>query len=208
MVGIPSNCPLICTVPLRCAFLPSHHDGGDGVGGHGDYLHDCFGGHFLARTGKGAGRRRRPGFTCSLPWAFWATCSRSHRDRAVVCFSWVWAVGILLLIFWSTGNMLWQTIFFSLAALAWMAGGLSLLWPGGRCASLLRRHCGFAVLLEGSYGAVWADISGSYALWFIFILFLAADGVLLFRIALKKEWLSVLAASRPCDGSFGDCVYF
>lgn len=39
---------------------------------------------------------------------------RERRDRAVVCFSWVWAVGILLLIFWSAGNMLWQTLFFRL----------------------------------------------------------------------------------------------
>lgn len=124
---------------------------------------------------------------------------RSHRDRAVVCFSWVWAVGILLLIFWSAGNMLWQTIFFSLAAaLTWMAGGLFRSYGLG--ADALRFFGGiavFAVLLEGSYGAVWADISGSYALWFIFILFLAADGVLLFRIALKKEWLSVLAGLTP-----------
>ena len=124
---------------------------------------------------------------------------RSHRDRAVVCFSWVWAVGILLLIFWSAGNMLWQTIFFSLAAsLTWMAGGLFRSYGLG--AEALRFFGGiavFAVLLEGSYGAVWADISGSYALWFIFLLFLAADGALLFRMALKKEWLSVLAGLTP-----------
>lgn len=44
---------------------------------------------------------------------------------------------------------------------------------------------------------MWADISGSYALWFIFLLFLAADGALLFRMALKKEWLSVLAGLTP-----------
>lgn len=124
---------------------------------------------------------------------------RSHRDRAVICYSWVWAVGILLLIFWSAGNMLWQTLFFSLAAaLTWMAGGLFREYGLG--AEALRFFGGiavFAVLLEGSYGTVWADISGSYALWFIFILFLAADGILLFRIAIKKEWLSVLAGLTP-----------
>ena len=124
---------------------------------------------------------------------------KSHRDRAVVCFSWVWAVGILLLIFWSAGNMLWQTIFFSLAAaLTWMAGGL--FRDYGLGAQALRFFGGiavFAVLLEGSYGAVWEGIVGSYALWFIFLLFLVADGVLLFRIALKKEWLSVLAGLTP-----------
>ena len=123
----------------------------------------------------------------------------AHRDRAVVCFSWVWAVGILLLIFWSAGNMLWQTIFFSLtAALTWMAG--SLFREYGLGAQALRFFGGiavFAVLLEGSYGAVWEDITGSYALWALFLLFLGADGVLLFRMALKKEWLSVLAGLTP-----------
>lgn len=124
---------------------------------------------------------------------------RTHRDRAVICFSWVWAVGILLLIFWSAGNMLWQTLFFSLAAaLTWMAGGLFREYGLG--AEALRFFGGiavFAVLLEGSYGVVWESISGSYALWILFLLFLAADGVLLFRIALKKEWLSVLAGLTP-----------
>lgn len=124
---------------------------------------------------------------------------KSHRDRAVVCFSWVWAVGILLLIFWSAGNMLWQTLFFSLAAaLTWMAGGL--FRDYGLGAQALRFFGGiavFAVLLEGSYGAVWEGIVGSYALWFLFLLFLVVDGILLFRMALKKEWLSVLAGLTP-----------
>lgn len=124
---------------------------------------------------------------------------REHRDRAVVCYSWVWAVGILLLIFWSAGNMLWQTIFFSLAAsLTWMAG--TLFRSYGLGADALRFFGGiavFAVLLEGSYGTVWAGITGSYALWFLFLLFLAADGVLLIRIAKTKEWLSALAGLTP-----------
>lgn len=121
------------------------------------------------------------------------------RDRAVVCFSWVWAVGILLLIFWSAGDMLWQTLFFSLAAsLTWMAGGAFRSYGLG--AAALRFFGGiavFAVLLEGSYGAVWANISGSYSLWILFLLFLAVDAVLLFRMAMKKEWLSVLAGLTP-----------
>ncbi|WP_223121805.1 hypothetical protein, partial [Salmonella sp. S064_01380] len=91
--------------------------------------------------------------------------------------------------------MLWQTLFFSLAAsLTWMAGGAFRSYGLG--ASALRFFGGiavFAVLLEGSYGAVWANISGSYSLWILFLLFLAVDAVLLFRMAMKKEWLSVLA---------------
>ena len=121
------------------------------------------------------------------------------RDRAVVCFSWVWAVGILLLIFWSAGDMLWQTLFFSLAAsLTWMAGGAFRQYGLG--AAALRFFGGiavFAVLLEGAYGAVWADISGSYVLWILFLLFLVVDAVLLARMAVKKEWLSVLAGLTP-----------
>lgn len=124
---------------------------------------------------------------------------REKRDRAVVCFSWVWAVGILLLIFWSAGDMLWQTLFFSLAAaLTWMAGGAFRQYGLG--AAALRFFGGiavFAVLLEGAYGAVWTDISGSYSLWILFLLFLTADAVLLLRMAMKKEWLSVLAGLTP-----------
>ncbi len=122
-----------------------------------------------------------------------------RRDRAVVCFSWVWAVGILLLIFWSAGDMLWQTMFFSLAAsLTWMAGGAFRSYGMG--AAALRFFGGiavFAVLLEGSYGAVWANMSGSYALWILYFLFLALDALLLFRMAIKREWLSVLAGLTP-----------
>ncbi len=122
-----------------------------------------------------------------------------RRDRAVVCFSWGWAVGILLLIFWSAGDMLWQTMFFSLAAaLTWMAGGAFRSYGMG--AAALRFFGGiavFAVLLEGSYGAVWADMSGSYALWILYFLFLVLDALLLFRMAMKKEWLSVLAGLTP-----------
>lgn len=141
-----------------------------------------------------------------LSWIFMLTALvmlahllRERRDRAVVCFSWVWAVGILLLIFWSAGNMLWQTLFFSLAAsLTWMAGGAFRSYGVG--AAALRFFGGiavFAVLLEGSYGAVWADVSGSYALWILFLLFLVADAVLIVRMAVKKEWLSILAGLTP-----------
>lgn len=95
---------------------------------------------------------------------------RSHRDRAVVCFSWVWAVGILLLIFWSAGNMLWQTIFFSLAAaLTWMAGGLFRSYGLG--ADALRFFGGIAVLRccwkvpTGRYGRIFpeATLCGSFS---------------------------------------------
>ncbi len=146
------------------------------------------------------------GWTEAMAWIFMLLALpilshmlREKRDRAVVCFSWAWAVGILLLIFWSAGNMLWQTLFFSLAAsLTWMGGGVFRAYGLG--ATALRFFGGiavFAVLLEGSYGAVWANISGSYALWILFILFLVVDAILLARLAMKKEWLSVLAGLTP-----------
>ena len=40
-------------------------------------------------------------------------------------------------------------------------------------------------------------MSGSYALWILFLLFLAADAVLIVRMAVKKEWLSILAGLTP-----------
>lgn len=122
-----------------------------------------------------------------------------RRDKALVLFSWGWAVGILLLIFWSAGNMLWQTLFFSLAAaLTWMAGGEFRAYGIG--AQAMRFFGGvavFAVLLEGAYGAVWQNISGSFFLWAVFIFFLVIDAILLFRMGTKAEWLSILAGLTP-----------
>lgn len=143
-------------------------------------------------------------------WASWAymilalpllgQMLREHRDRAVICFSWVWAAGMLLLIFWSAGALLWQTLFFSLlASLTWMAG--SIFRSYGLAAEALRFFGGiavFAVLLEGAYGSVWAEISGSYALWILFLLVLLVNGALLFRVAVtKKDWLSMVAGFTP-----------
>lgn len=39
-----------------------------------------------------------------------------RRHKAVVCYSWFWAVCVLLLIYWTASNLLWQTMFFALAA--------------------------------------------------------------------------------------------
>lgn len=67
-----------------------------------------------------------------------------RRHKAVVCYSWFWAVCVLLLIYWTASNLLWQTMFFALAAaLTWMAGSSFL--PGARrrkrFASLAARPC-------------------------------------------------------------------
>lgn len=95
--------------------------------------------------------------------------------------------------------MLWQTLFFSLAAaLTWMAGGEFRAYGIG--AQAMRFFGGvavFAVLLEGAYGAVWQNISGSFFLWAVFIFFLVIDAILLFRMGTKAEWLSILAGMTP-----------
>ena len=67
-----------------------------------------------------------------------------RRHKAVVCYSWFWAVCVLLLIYWTASNLLWQTMFFALAAaLTWMAGSSFLLGARRRkrFASLAARPC-------------------------------------------------------------------
>lgn len=130
---------------------------------------------------------------------FLAMLVRDRRDKASVVFSWIWALAVFFLIFWSASNMLWQTIFFSLAAsLTWMTG--SIFRPYGFASTAFRFFGGAAlcaVLLEGSFGRVWANPSGNIGLWIIFLIFLAVDGVLLVRMASKKEWLSLIAGFTP-----------
>ncbi len=122
-----------------------------------------------------------------------------RRHKAVVCYSWFWAVCVLALIFWTASNILWQTMFFSLAAaLTWMAGSMLASW--GSAAEALKLFGGaavFGVLLEGSWGPVWANISGSWTLWTLFFVILAIDAVLISRMELKREWLAILAGLTP-----------
>lgn len=64
-----------------------------------------------------------------------------RRHKAVVCYSWFWAVCVLLFIYWTASNLLWQTMFFALAAaLTWMAGSMLSSWRK-RFASLAARPC-------------------------------------------------------------------
>lgn len=137
------------------------------------------------------------GMILALP--FLASMLAERRQKAVVFFSWIWALGILFLIYHSTANLLWQTLFFSLAAsLTWMAGGVLRSYGVGALA--LRFFGGIAViaaLLEGSFGYVWHDAFGGWLLWVLFLVFLALDAVLLVRMGFKKEWLSILAGLTP-----------
>lgn len=94
-----------------------------------------------------------------------------RRHKAVVCYSWFWAVCVLLLIYWTASNLLWQTMFFALAAaLTWMAGSMLSSW--GAAAEALRLFGGaavFGVLLEGSwtlYGRAFREI-GPYGFCFL-----------------------------------------
>lgn len=122
-----------------------------------------------------------------------------RRHKAVVCYFWMWAVSVLALIFWTASGLLWQTMFFALAAsLTWMAGALLGSW--GKVSDILKVFGAiavFAVLLEGSWSVVWKEVSGSWVLWLLFLFILAVDAVLLTRMSVKKEALAILAGCTP-----------
>ena len=67
-----------------------------------------------------------------------------RRHKAVVCYSWFWAVCVLLLIYWTASNLLWQTMFLPLRQRlpGWQA---ACFLPGARrrkrFASLAARPC-------------------------------------------------------------------
>lgn len=122
-----------------------------------------------------------------------------RRHKAVVCYSWFWAVCVLLLIYWTASNLLWQTMFFALAAaLTWMAGSMLSSW--GAAAEALRLFGGaavFGVLLEGSWSSVWKGVSGNWILWVLFFVILAIDAVLLTRMGIKRDRLAALGGLTP-----------
>lgn len=122
-----------------------------------------------------------------------------RRHKAVVCYSWFWAVCVLLLIYWTASNLLWQTMFFALAAaLTWMAGSMLSSW--GAAAEALRLFGGaavFGVLLEGSWSSVWKGVSGNWILWVLFFVILAIDAVLLTRMGIKRNRLAALGGFTP-----------
>lgn len=122
-----------------------------------------------------------------------------RRHKAVVCYSWFWAVCVLILIYWTASNLLWQTMFFALAAaLTWMAGSMLASW--GAAAEALRIFGGvavFSVLLEGSWSSVWTGVSGNWILWVLFFVILAIDAVLLTRMGVKRNRLAALGGLTP-----------
>ena len=122
-----------------------------------------------------------------------------RRHKAVVCYSWFWAVCVLLLIYWTASNLLWQTMFFALAAaLTWMAGSMLSSW--GAAAEALRLFGGaavFGVLLEGSWSSVWKGVSGNWILWILFFVILAIDAVLLTRMGIKRNRLAAFGGLTP-----------
>lgn len=105
----------------------------------------------------------------------------------------------LLLIYWTASNLLWQTMFFALAAaLTWMAGSMLSSW--GAAAEALRLFGGaavFGVLLEGSWSSVWKGVSGNWILWVLFFVILAIDAVLLTRMGIKRDRLAALGGLTP-----------
>ena len=136
-------------------------------------------------------------FVAALPLL--AKLLEERRHKAAVGYSWVWVICVLVMLFWMTSALLWQMLFFALAAaLTWMAGAL--MESGSTMGGALRIFGGasvFAVLLEGSWSPLWTGATGNWPLWILFFLILAADAVLLTRMTIKKEGLALLAGLTP-----------
>lgn len=121
------------------------------------------------------------------------------RQEAGIAYAWGWIAAVLALTFFTASEPMWQVVFFSIAAsLTWLIG--SVLRAYGWIGAAFRFFGGAAVfggLLAAAFGSPWRGAEGSWYLWVLLILFLAADGVLLLRAAGKKEWLSTAAGVTP-----------
>lgn len=133
----------------------------------------------------------------SLPFFF--ILVKEKREKGGIAFAWAWMAALLLLTFCTAADRMWQVMFFSVAAsLTWLLGAAfrSYGWIG----SAFRFFGGaavFGVLFVSAFGSMWQTASGNWALWLLFLLFLAADGVLLVRLAGRAEWLSLVAGCTP-----------
>lgn len=133
----------------------------------------------------------------ALPFFF--VLVKGKRERGGIAFAWGWMAAVLAATFCTASDEVWQVLFFSVAAsLTWLVG--TALRSYGWIGSAFRVFGGaavFGVLLAGSMGRTWQAASGSIFLWGLLLVFLLADGAVLFRIAQKKEWLGVLAGLTP-----------
>ncbi len=123
----------------------------------------------------------------------------SNRQTAGIAFAWGWIASVLALTFVTASGQIWQVVFFaSVASLTWLIGAA--LRPYGWIGAAFRFFGGaavFGVLFAASFGATWRDGAGDWFLWTLLVLFLAADGVLLVKAAVSREWLSITAGLTP-----------
>lgn len=133
----------------------------------------------------------------SLPFFF--ILVKENREKGGIAFAWAWMAALLLLTFCTAADRMWQVMFFSVAAsLTWLLGAAFRAY--GWIGSAFRFFGGaavFGVLFVSAFGSMWQTASGNWALWLLLILFLLADGALLFRLAGKAEWLSLVAGCTP-----------
>lgn len=132
-----------------------------------------------------------------LPFFFFLV--KENREKGGILYAWAWMAALLVLTYCTAVDRMWQMMFFSVAAsLTWLFGASlrSFGWIG----TAFRFFGGAAVvgtLFVSAFGSVWQTSTGNWFLWALFILFLGADGVLISRIAVKKDWLSTVAGATP-----------
>lgn len=122
-----------------------------------------------------------------------------RRQKAGIAFAWGWIASVLALTFVSASGPIWQVVFFAaVASLTWLIGAA--LRDYGWIGAALRFFGGaavFAVLLLASFAAPWREVDGNWFLWFLLVVFLGADAMLLLRVAARREWLSITAGLTP-----------
>lgn len=132
-----------------------------------------------------------------LPFFFFLV--GGNRRTGGIAYAWSWMAAVLVLTFCTAADTMWQVLFFSVAAsLTWLLGaalrsygwiGMAFRFFGGAAV--------FCVLLASAFGTTWQAASGGWLLWLLLLVFLAADGALLWKTAGKKEWLSIVAGFTP-----------
>lgn len=147
-----------------------------------------------------------PGWPDAAAWLllaaglpFFFLLVRKNQRVGGILYAWAWMSSVLLLTVFTASGEMWQVLFFSAAAsLTWLLGAA--LRPTGWAGTALRGFGGAAVyagLLLSSFGTVWQAADGSWLMWLLLLVFLGADGLLLWKAAGRKEWLSLLVGLTP-----------
>lgn len=148
------------------------------------------------------------GWVETVSWVFMAAAVpnllmllRHGRQQSLICLSWIWTMGILLLISKST-NTLWEMMFFSeAAAFAWIVGSMMRSYTmAGTAVRFLGSSAMFIVLMISSFGNLWRghlEMPRGWLLWSFYGIILAIIAYFGFRSMKKKEWLASLSGMVP-----------